>query len=462
MTGITSGIATLGADGYGINPGFPVRGRNYAPITAGQRMVAFGDSITDAGSDYSVGASKYLRYNDYGWWCWAQRLMDYPWEFGFNAGVSGEKTFEMLDRLESDVLAYDPGWVLFLGGTNDVYTLGAAEALVDGIDRTAAGTMYRIEQIAQRCIDAGAIFVMQTIWARSDAAVDADRFLQHMLLNDMIREYARRTRGVYLVDAWNVTVDPSDTAGAEKTDYLYDNLHPSNLGAYIVGKEVARVISPLVGPPDALVSSYADTITNNASGNNLFTDAGFFLTSEASASTGMSGNEAASWTISRASGTPTSVNSLQTHPDGYGNRQRMVITAGANGDAVQCVYTAGTTLKNNFAVGDWVYCECEVVVASPTALKGLELQLAITDSDSSLNQNVRDNAYLSGSAVDYPEAFSCRLRTPWYQVPSGAVMTNVHPLITATFSGAGGATIDIGRMSIRRASTRYEPFYQHD
>lgn len=413
-------------------------------------LVVFGDSITDAGSDYSTGASKYLRFNDYGWWCWAQRLLGYPWDFIRNSGVSGETTERMLARMGDDVLRHNPGWVWFLGGTNDIYR-----------DHSAVDTFARIREIVERCVASGAIVVLQTIWARSDASATASRRIQHSILNDYIRAYATRTPGVILVDAYAVTVNPASTTMAEISNYLYDNLHPSNLAGYAVGKEVARVLQQYAPPADPLISSIYDTYTNNASGLNLMGDSGLFQTPESSAATGMSGQEAANWNITRGAGTPTSVNSVVAHPLGIGNVQRMTITAGANNDAVYLANGEGASIAGRLTPGMWVRAECEVWARNAVNLKGLELLLGITDTVAALNMNLRDNAYQSGSAVAYLEDFYAVLKTPWFQFTTFAAPTNVHPQIRAFFAGVGGAIIDVGRVALKKAEG-YIPLYVKD
>jgi lysophospholipase L1-like esterase len=71
-------------------------------------VVVLGDSIT-AG----VGAEEGLDYV-------SLLRKDYPWAKIRNAGVSGDTTGEALERIEEDVLAYDPDMVVVFLGGNDV------------------------------------------------------------------------------------------------------------------------------------------------------------------------------------------------------------------------------------------------------------------------------------------------------------------------------------------------------
>jgi acyl-CoA thioesterase-1 len=71
-------------------------------------VVVLGDSIT-AG----VGAEEGLDYV-------SLLREDYPWAKIRNAGVSGDTTGDVLERMEEDVLMYDPDMVVVFLGGNDV------------------------------------------------------------------------------------------------------------------------------------------------------------------------------------------------------------------------------------------------------------------------------------------------------------------------------------------------------
>lgn len=288
-------------------------------------FIAFGDSITDNGTDYT---SNYRRFNAYGFWPWALRLMGQPFDVIGNAGIGGQVTAQLLNRIDEDVLVHKPGWVHLLIGTNDVYR-----------DVPAERVKLNIRTLCSRLIDGGARVVLSTLWPRSDAPVTTARRAAHLAVNDWIREYAYQEAGVILVDAFSVLVNPSSTVAAERTNCLRDALHPTNLGAYLVGKEIARVLGPLVPNHIHLPSSFADTFDNNSLSSNVMGVAGFFQGSSA-ATAPITGSRAAGWNIQRHAGSPDCVGSQPARSDGVGNNQRLAITSYANGDAIRCLYTA--------------------------------------------------------------------------------------------------------------------------
>lgn len=419
-------------------------------------LVMFGDSITDLGSYYD---STTVAITDNSYWGWMQKLAKQPFELLYNAGISGQSTNQMLNRISRDVLAYNPG-VVILGspGTNSIYTY---DIPVDTIKQEVLTMAGYIEAI-------GAKFIITTAWARSDAPVTAARQLAHMQLNEWIRNEARR-RGWILVDGFAASVNPTSIVGAEKSLYYYDNLHMNNYGAYNMGKEYARIIQPLFPETDRLLASEFDTYDFNNNGYNKLGFEGFFLNAGASASPGMSGTQAQRWGLFRGAGVPTSVNSTPARSDGRGNNQRMTITSTAANDAVVLQSTQGANIAGRFSPGEWFQCRCEISVSSlaspgtgnPTNLNGIELKVPVVTNLGTVN--VYDNFFQPALAQNYTEGFTGQFETPWYQIPVGAAsITSITPNVTAYFSAAGGATVDVGRMSIIRRAITDNPGYTHD
>ena len=96
-------------------PGLPARADRGLLLRPAARVVLFGDSITEEGF--------YARH--------LRRLLEaaYPGERFelFNSGVSLNRAWEGLDRLDADVLALRPDWVILAFGVNDAVHLAPDE-----------------------------------------------------------------------------------------------------------------------------------------------------------------------------------------------------------------------------------------------------------------------------------------------------------------------------------------------
>ena len=102
--------------------------QDFDNLSAGQKIIAFGDSLT-----YGTGASSGKDYPSQ-----LSNLVSRP---VINAGVPGDTTDSALERLERDVLAYSPDMVLITLGGND---------LKNGIDaETAFNNLKMIVNLIQ-------------------------------------------------------------------------------------------------------------------------------------------------------------------------------------------------------------------------------------------------------------------------------------------------------------------------
>lgn len=93
-------------------------------MTINKRIVFLGDSITDAGRDYTEReglaeelGSGFVRLVQSGL---KVKYPDRKYEI-INRGVSGNRTPDLLERLEDDVLALTPEYVYVMIGVNDVW-----------------------------------------------------------------------------------------------------------------------------------------------------------------------------------------------------------------------------------------------------------------------------------------------------------------------------------------------------
>ncbi len=176
------------------------------PSAAQQRVVFFGDSITD------------------GW-----RLNEY---FGskdyVNRGISGQVTGEMLGRMKADVIDLRPNAMVILAGTNDLargtpvstvtnnYTMIAALAKLHGIKVVFASVLPISDYHKDQNPD----------WERSRQRPPASI----LALNDWLKRYCA-SNGFGYLDYFTAL---ADKAGMLKADLAEDGLHPNAAGYRIM------------------------------------------------------------------------------------------------------------------------------------------------------------------------------------------------------------------------------------
>jgi len=174
-------------------------------------MVAFGDSLTYAGV-----------YEDK----LGQLLMG-AWNI-INKGVSGNHTYEMVSRFQSDVLDQDISCVIIWGGINDVYGAGGfpAETIEDDLQ-----SMYTDAK------NTGLMVVALTISPfKGTAAWTSTKQGVCDSINSWIKTTAINVD--YIIDAYSLLEDPSvpDTL---LSSYDYgDHIHLSTVGYRLIGTEI--------------------------------------------------------------------------------------------------------------------------------------------------------------------------------------------------------------------------------
>lgn len=159
------------------------------------------------------------------------------------SGICGELTGEMVLRFRQDVLAYNPAYVIILGGTNDL-----------GWNAHPQEVMRNLVKLHEQALAAGAAPVPVTVPSiRVDDAGDApeakDWIAGHLSrrhqLNRLIADYAAR-KGLPLIDLFTATADPATHQLAES--YSNDGLHLTTAGyrllADLIYEQVFASASP--------------------------------------------------------------------------------------------------------------------------------------------------------------------------------------------------------------------------
>lgn len=255
--GISDG-AYIATEAQGIWEGWGWIATSTAQLEAvggGVRWVPLGDSL----SSQQAGGAPYNQWVDL-----VAMRSNGKVLLAHNAGVSGENTAQMLNRVQADVLAYFPTFVTVLGGTNDV-TQGVAYAT----------TVANLEQIVARLQASGVTVCMCTVPPRFDTT----KIAATTKMNNWIRQHAAAS-GCHLLDVYGATVNRTDgkyASGFPVSDG--DNVHMLRAGHSAIADLFIT---------DVLPKLRASSITRpqtNADTNNLITN-GLLLTQSGGAATG--------------------------------------------------------------------------------------------------------------------------------------------------------------------------------
>lgn len=185
------------------------------PAPTEQRVVFFGDSITD-------------------FWQLEQFFPGKPY---VNRGISGQITGQMLGRMQADVIALRPSAMVLLGGTND---------LARGVELTAIEN--NIQMISDLAQAHGIRPILAALLPVSDYHEDAeprnkrtaDRPPSDILaLNAWMKSFSE-TRGYVYLDYHQAL---ADSQGMLRKDLADDGLHPNIEGYKIMGPLAEEAIA---------------------------------------------------------------------------------------------------------------------------------------------------------------------------------------------------------------------------
>lgn len=143
-----------------------------------------------------------------------------------NQGVNGERSDQVLARIERDVLAFEPRAVVIIAGVNDVYQ-----------GRNEGHVIEQLSAIYERVKAAGIPLVAGTIIPYNTATSDQNARMRG--INEWIRKTAADDPAIDFVDTRAAAAAPGDP------DRLFDSpdgLHPSPAGY----RRMADAIRPVL------------------------------------------------------------------------------------------------------------------------------------------------------------------------------------------------------------------------
>lgn len=454
----TGGVATATLTGHGLSDGQKAR-VYYANESGynGEHTVTWVDANTftfpvDASTPSpatvlsgktAIRATRSTRLPDNGYFNWFQTFSGNRARLLSNAGMGGQRTDEILARLDDSVFGvtgYKPQYCVILCGINDVFASVATDTI-----------KANLQAIWAKLLGNGITVVAGTILplGSSHGSFSAANIQKILAINAFIRKTATSRRGMILWDSAADIVDYTQTDGrADSTKLKTDYIHPNAKGARAMGLSLYNLLSSRLPAQSTLVSSAADSYDIDATNSQLLANP-LLTGSGGTAGTGASGTIAASWEVGRAAGSGATTTcsvvarDAGTHGDAIGNVQRAVIASAVASDVVQI--RNATSIHGRVAAGDTVYAECHLRAVSMSNVSYVKFFILA---------NVSANLHYSETMLDsagYENSdFSGTLRTPDFKIPAG--ITALRAYVYVRFAGAGGATIDLGRVSLRKVS----------
>ena len=194
------------------------------------KILAIGDSTTAGTPGFRSGAEappdgEGDKRSQYAYWM----MKEQPQWKVTNRGINGERSDEILARLEKDIATFKPEMVIILAGVNDLYQGRSAENVKAYLTR-----MYQI--ITQRKLKVVACTILPYN--------SADGIVQKSIrdVNDWIRRTSESHEYIFC-DTFQAVEDPSHPFHLKETP---DGLHPSvnvyqQMGEAIAGAIESRI-----------------------------------------------------------------------------------------------------------------------------------------------------------------------------------------------------------------------------
>lgn len=408
-------------------------GNRFFDLLKAPKIVLFGDSRTaDCGySDATTNVVTNLSWFDWGQYHAGAAYVDVV----ANAGIGGNTTSQMLARVQSDVLAHNPDYCTLWGGTNDGLASTAAA------DAAFANMVSIMEQLRRRGVHV--FLISETTGAPPLRTTPFPAVVQYY--NDKLRAYAASNKGVDYWDFNSILTDPTNANGYSKSGWTRDGLHLGALSASTIGKLVVAPALQKIGRQNLAVlpCSQVDSLGNNTYVTQALSNVMCINSTGGSNGSGHSGTLPSGWT---SSGSHTVVHSVVARPDGFGNNIQAAITAAAAGS----YYLNSGIGAGRVVPGGKYVIEGSFEIDGPVALYrfGVALQVYVgaTLYKYGIGQQVQVPTGSDGMIAVSNGVFRSRVVT----VPDSITPTSQELSVSCGFSGAGSATMRIGRLGVRR------------
>lgn len=352
-------------------------------------------------------------------------------------GISGKRTDEYLSAANMAAVLGSPcGIVRIIGCLNDI-AQDYPSASTSGV--TAA---LNVQRAAATLISLGRAVIIEAELGQDN--ITSARLAQVYEYNQRMREWCERTREAYWHDARPVMLSilSSATTTNFKTNYVYDGIHPSQLGGYYWGKSMKALLDSITPTRQSILAHLSELPGNGRW--QLFDNPLFSITTGGSTSTGATGTFPSSCTVNKT-GASTAVSCTPA-----AQNTQLGVTFGAQGDNGRIAQSA---LIANWSAGDWVQAMCQATITNPSGLAGV--QLTMVPSGDSTFPNVTDmGAVTTWAGPDETHTFT--FLTDPYQIPNYSSKTSLSATLYVSAFAAGSAfTVSVQQMGIIRRLAGY-------
>lgn len=409
-------------------------------------IVLAGDSIAALDNIDTTSLAGFSKLPARGVFAWTNYLLNQRFRVVNRAGVSGNKTSDLLARLGTDVIAYRPKYCWLIIGANDVTN-----------DIAAATTILNFQAIFSQLIAANIVPIVNLVPPSTSISTNA-RAAAWVTVNQFIRDYARgmngtvggKVGGIIVLDTEWVYLDTANTYPQPLAGYTDGVVHPYTKGSYAWAKQAASILDPII--PKVPIFDSASKPTYSTGDAALIANP-TMLGTGGTKNTGVTGSLADSWTATIMNSFGTAVASKVARTDGPGSWQQVAFTGSASFAGVDtgCQLTSSTiSLPAGVAIGDTVACFVEYQMdASPTLYLGTEVRMRFNGATAP--QWVTAPAWETSAeyvplAQDQAGGF---IATGETVIPAGT--TGISVFIRPYASAANAAfTYRIGRVQVRK------------
>lgn len=393
-------------------------------------VVLEGDSRIDQQHD-RVGLTDVHYARSFAFWASYLSGGSFAVPASLNFGRGGDTTAQVLDDGLANVKASAAKLVIMLCSTNDRF----------GSDKLSANqTITNLDAIKRELLDAGkGVLFLTELPRKPEDTVDMEA---HMAVANWLRGQANGV-SIFTCDAWSSVSDPM--SGQYSGVCFDDGLHPTTFGHFKVGETLAPIIRALMPEPRPMIAAKEDVYSaRNPSGSHLQNG---FLTGidGAGAAALYRGNVPSDWTFSSIDGGSIFARLNNAWGNKYAKNLRL---KGASSAAKPSFYLTSPLSVEGLAQGMQVEARAEICLVKTTGLRGVALELMVTDSEGTKKMQVGErSSYLGDFLPAGP--LNGIIRTAPITIVGTALSASIGLRIFSETDAFVDAEINIGRIDVR-------------